>query len=159
MNADEFTEIFRQHLSKVSKYLSYRVDRSAIEDLASEIFLIAWKKRASCPAGSELPWLYRISGFVIANHRRKSLRNYSLQLFDSDLTTPAAEDVFLNDHILQTAWLRLEKKDQTVLALAALEQLKTPEIAVVLGITNNAVSIRLHRARKNLELILKELEG
>ena len=159
MNADEFSETFRQYLPKVSKYLAYRVHRNEIEDLAADVFLIAWKKRDSCPIGAELPWLYRIAGFVLANHRRKSLRNQSLQLFDTDLTTPAAEDVFLADHVLQTAWMRLSRKDQSVLALAALEDLKVTEIAVVLGISINAVSIRLHRARKNLELFLKELEG
>jgi RNA polymerase sigma-70 factor (ECF subfamily) len=159
MDADEFTETFRQYLPKVSKYLAYRVHRNDVEDLAAEIFLIAWNKRASCPKDAELPWLYRISGFVLANHRRKSIRNQSFQLFDTDLTAPAAEDVFLADHVLQTAWIRLEKKDQSILALAALEGLKPAEIAVVLGVSTNAVSIRLHRARKNLEVILKELEG
>ena len=159
MNADEFNETFRKHLAKVSKYLAYRVHRDNVEDLAAEIFLIAWKKQGSCPAGAELPWLYRIAAFVVANHRRKSIRNQSFQLFDTDLASPAAEDVFLNDFVLQKAWLSLEKKDQSVLALAALEQLSISEISLVLGISTNAVSIRLHRARKNLEANLKELEG
>ena len=159
MNADEFTETFRRYLPKVSKFLAYRVHRNDVEDLAAEIFLIAWKKRASCPKGSELPWLYRISGFVLANHRRKSLRNQSFQLFDTDLTVPAAEDVFLADQVLRTAWMRLEKKEQSILALAALEDLKPAEIGVVLGLSTNAVSIKLHRARKKIEAILKELEG
>jgi len=159
MNADEFESRFRQFLPKVAKYLGYRVPSGDVEELASEIFLIAWKKQASCPDGLELPWIYKISGFVVANYRRKSLRNRSLQLFDSDLSSPSAEDVFLADFNLKNAWGQLANRDQTILGLAALEGLSVSEISTALGISNNAVSIRLHRARKNLDLLLKELEG
>lgn len=156
---ENFAETLRRNLPKISKYFSYRVPLGEVEDLTSEVILIAWKKRSRCPQGSELAWLYRISGYVLANHRRKSFRNLTLPLFDSDQTSPSAEEIFLNDHDLKSAWLQLAPKDQTVLALAAFEELDISEIAVVLGVSNNAVSIRLHRARKKLESYLKDIEG
>ncbi|HWT23737.1 MAG TPA: sigma-70 family RNA polymerase sigma factor, partial [Solirubrobacteraceae bacterium] len=45
---------------------------------------------------------------------------------------------------------RLGDKDREVLRLWAWEQLAPREIAVVLGITPNAASVRLHRATKRL---------
>jgi RNA polymerase sigma-70 factor (ECF subfamily) len=156
---EDFAEILRQHAPKIAKYFTYRVPIGEVEDLSSEVILIAWKKRSHCPQGSELPWLYRISGYVLANHRRKNLRNLTLPLFDSDLTSPSAEEIFLNDSALKSAWQKLGSGEQTILALAAFEDLDIPDIAVVLGISKNAVSIRLHRARKKLESILKDIEG
>ena len=157
MNSQQFTETFRQFLPKVSQYLAYRVHANDIDDLASRIFEIAWQKRKSCPDGKELPWLYKISGFVVSNHRRK-VTAISLALFDTDATAPSAEDLVIADLSIKQAWGKLEAKDRTVLALAAYEQLGAAEIALALGISNNAASIRLHRARKNFDSLLKEIE-
>lgn len=157
MNSQEFGDTFRAYLPKVSKYLSYRVNPNDVEDLASRIFEIAWQKRAACPEGKELPWLYKISGFVVSNYRRK-VTAISLSLFDTDATAPSAEDLVITDLALRQAWRNLGAKDRTVLALAAYEELSTSEIAIALGITKNAASIRLHRARKNFDAILKEIE-
>lgn len=158
MNADEFTETFRQYLPKVSKYLAYRVNSNDVEDLASRIFEIAWQKRNTCPAGKELPWIYKISGFVVSNHRRK-VTALSLSLFDTDATAPSAEDLVIADLSIKQAWARLDAKDRAVLALVAYEELTISEISIALGISNNAVSVRLHRARTNFNSLLKDIEG
>lgn len=155
MNTQEFTETFRQHLPKVSRYLAYRVHANDVEDLASKIFEIAWQKRQSCPEGKELPWLYKIAGFVVSNHRRK-VTAISLALFDTDATAPSAEDLVIADLSIKRAWSALSAKDRSILALAAFEQLTVPQIALALGITPNATSIKLHRARKNFETALKD---
>lgn len=155
MNTQEFTETFRQYLPKVSRYLAYRIHANDVEDLASQIFEIAWQKRQSCPEGKELPWLYKIAGFVVSNHRRK-VTAISLALFDTDATAPSAEDLVIADLSLKRAWAGLAAKDRSILALAAFEQLTVAEIAIAIGITPNAASIRLHRARKNFEERLKD---
>lgn len=155
MNDQEFTETFRQYLPKVSRYLAYRVHANDVEDLASKIFEIAWQKRQSCPEGKELPWLYKIAGFVVSNHRRK-VTAISLALFDTDATAPSAEDLVIADLSIKRAWSALSAKDRSILALAAFEQLTVPDIALALGITPNATSIKLHRARKNFETALKD---
>jgi RNA polymerase sigma-70 factor (ECF subfamily) len=155
MNTEEFTETFRQHLPKVSRYLAYRVHVNDVEDLASKIFEIAWQKRQGCPEGKELAWLYKIAGFVVSNHRRK-VTAISLALFDTDATAPSAEDLVIADLSIKRAWSALSAKDRSILALAAFEQLTVPEIALALGITPNATSIKLHRARKNFETALKD---
>jgi RNA polymerase sigma-70 factor (ECF subfamily) len=49
----------------------------------------------------------------------------------------------------------LPEGDQEVLRLAAWESLSHGEIGLVLGITPNAAAIRLHRARRRLEGVLK----
>ena len=54
---------------------------------------------------------------------------------------------------------RLPDTYRTVLLLRDIEELNTHETAVMLGITENAVKIRLHRARQALRALLDERFG
>lgn len=61
-----------------------------------------------------------------------------------------------SDAELHAALRRLRPAEAEVLRLGAWEELAPAQIATVLGISANAVSIRLHRAKKALRA---ELEG
>jgi len=152
-----FVATFRSHLQDISKYLTRRVEVSQVEDLASEIFEIAWRKRDSCPEGFELAWLYKIAGFVVSNHRKKlSRRAITVPLLDHDRSAPSAEDVALDGSSVAQAFDELSAKDRQVLSLLVFEQLSIKEIAVVLGTTENNTSQRLKRARERLANNLKQ---
>jgi RNA polymerase sigma-70 factor, ECF subfamily len=73
-----FERAYSQYLAAVSGYLFRRVERQYVEDLAADVFTIAWSKRASVAEGEELPWLYRIAANVVANHRRKNATGVAL---------------------------------------------------------------------------------
>jgi len=151
MDQDKFVATFRTHLQDVSKYLTRRVEISNVEDLASEIFEIAWRKRESCPEGLELAWLYKIAGFVVSNHRRKlSRRVVMLPLLDHDRSAPSAEDIALDGSGVAIAFDLLSSKDRQVLSLFVFEQLSVKEISVALEISENSTSQRLKRARERL---------
>lgn len=157
MDQVQFVATFRSHLQDISKYLTRRVEISQVEDLASEIFEIAWRKRESCPQGFELAWLYKIAGFVVSNHRRKlSRRAVMVPLLDHDRSAPSAEDVALDGSTVAQAFDELSAKDRQVLSLLVFEQLSIKEIAVVLGTTENNTSQRLKRARERLAKNLKQ---
>ena len=151
MDQERFVATFRSHLQDISKYLTRRVEVSHVEDLASEIFEIAWRKRESCPEGFELPWLYNIAGFVVSNHRKKlSRRAVMVPLLDHDRSAPSAEDVALDGSAVAQAFDKLSAKDRQVLSLLVFEQLSIKEIAIVLGTTENNTSQRIKRARERL---------
>ncbi len=157
MDQVQFVATFRSHLQDISKYLTRRVEISQVEDLASEIFEIAWRKRDSCPEGFELAWLYKIAGFVVSNHRKKlSRRAITVPLLDHDRSAPSAEDVALDGSSVAQAFDELSAKDRQVLSLLVFEQLSIKEIAVVLGTTENNTSQRLKRARERLANNLKQ---
>lgn len=157
MDQVQFVATFRSHLQDISKYLTRRVEVSQVEDLASEIFEIAWRKRDSCPEGFELAWLYKIAGFVVSNHRKKlSRRAITVPLLDHDRSAPSAEDVALDGSSVAQAFDELSAKDRQVLSLLVFEQLSIKEIAVVLGTTENNTSQRLKRARERLANNLKQ---
>ena len=143
-----FDALFTAYRSRV---LAYALRRSAepgdAEDVVAETFAVAWRKLDAIP-DDPLPWLYAVARRVLANQRRGSGRRERLlsRLRVTDVATPwqLGED---RDGPVFAALATLSPADQEVLRLVAWEGLHNPEIADVLGITTNAVAIRLHRAR------------
>lgn len=152
-----FTEVYGRCLPAVSAYLARRVEREAVDDLAADVFAIAWRKRHAVTAGEELPWLYRIASYLVANHRRRqSARISAFAILAAPDSAPSAEDVVLGDLALADAWQALRPRDREVLALAVLEDIPVSALALALGITPNAVSVRLHRAKRALAAALRD---
>ena len=152
-----FERAYSQYLPAVSGYLFRRVERQHVEDLAADVFAIAWRKRASVAEGEELPWLYRIAANVVSNHRRKQATGVvllaSLRPADS---APSAEDIVVADATLAFAWRQLKPAERELLTLALVEDLAPAELAVALGVSMNAATIRLHRARAKLAALLAD---
>ena len=155
-----FREVYRDYVGPIRAYLARRVPFGEVEDLAADVFAVAWKKRASVTSGEELPWLYRIASFVVANYRRKERHRLDvLWLFHEPDTAPAADSFLETDPDLADAWKRLTSAQQELLALVIVEGLALRDVALVMGTTQNALSIRLHRAKKQLAEGLTKLQG
>ena len=143
-----FDALFSDHQRLILAYAIRRTPTLAdAEDVAAETFTIAWRKIEAVPADA-LPWLYAVARRVLANHRRgrSRLERLTALLRVDDVPTPmlAGED---HDGPAFAALASLPPADQELLRLVAWEDLGNQEIAVVLGVTPNAVAIRLHRAR------------
>jgi RNA polymerase sigma-70 factor (ECF subfamily) len=151
VSPEEFTAIYRQLLPQISKYLARRVSPSDVEELASRIFEIAWQKRTQAPSGFELPWLYRIAGYVVSNHRRSEAARASfLAVFRPSDSAPSAEEIALSDLSLSQAWAKLSAAERQVIALSSFEGLDNPSAAAVLEISTNAFGLRLSKAKAKL---------
>lgn len=156
-STEPFVAVYTQHLPAVSRYLARRVDRADVDDLAADVFAIAWRKRGSVTAGEELPWLYRIASYQVANHRRRLAARASVMgLLSVPDSAPSAESLVTADAELARAWGAIAPRDREVLALVVLDELPVSDAAVALGVSANAVSIRLHRAKKALAAALGE---
>lgn len=127
------------------------------EDVAAETFAICWRRLDIVPQANPLPWLYGVARRVLANQRRASGRRERLLsvLKSRDVETPVqlGQDT---DSPPMRALASLSASDQELLRLVAWEELSHADIALVLGITQNAVSIRLHRARARFSEALKD---
>lgn len=158
--ARKLDELFRAHERRVLAYAVRRTPSVAdAEDAAAETFSIAWRKIEVAP-GDALPWLLSIARRVISNQRRGRRRRAWLLL---KLERHAsAESAILperdgSDGPALAALARLRSDDQEILRLVAWDELDHRAVGLVLGITPNAVAIRLHRARKRFrDELLKE---
>lgn len=157
MTPEQFSAIFREHQVAISRYLSRRVALDDVEDLAANVFEVAWRKRAQAELGQELPWLYRIAAFEVANLRRRqnTVANF-LKLQKTIETAPSPEALALLDFDLAQAWKTLSPAEAEVLALVAFEDLSIGDAAKSAGISANAASLRLFKARKKIETALAE---
>lgn len=152
-----FDALFTTHQRAVLAYAMRRTPNVAdAEDVTAETFAIAWRKLGAIPDDEPLPWLYAVARRVLANHRRGSGRRERLAalLRVEDVPTPMrlGEDI---DGPAFSALGALSPSDQELLRLVAWEELGHQQIGQVLGITPNAVAIRLHRARARYAEALK----
>ncbi len=155
MTEQEFNDIFRAHLAETSRFIARRTKAEDVEDLAADLFALAWQKRASIPKGLELPWLYKSARYLISNHNRKQQGRASiLAALKEPETAPSAESIALADIELAAAWKALNAKEQEILALWAFEGLEPKQLAIALEKSENACAIALSRAKAKLTLLL-----
>lgn len=158
---ERFERCYALARDPLARYLARRAAPDAVEDLFAEVMTVAWRRVGDIPEGSELPWLYGVARRVLANHRRASGRLGRLlerlaiveRGVDPGPAPAAAADPGLAD-----ALACLSATDAEVLRLWAWEELAPGEIARALGITANAASIRLHRAKGRLRDALGSLD-
>ncbi len=135
------------------RYAARRTNADAAQDVVADAFLVIWRRLDDVPEGGELPWCYAVARNCLANVERSARRQRGLVTRISRLDPPlAAEDATPDfpDPALHRALARLSYDDRELLRLWAWEELRPADLAVILDTTANAVSIRLHRARKRL---------
>lgn len=155
MTEQEFNEIFRAHLTETSRFIARRTKAEDVEDLAADLFALAWDKRASIPEGLELPWLYKSARYLISNHNRKQQgRATILAGLQEPQSAPSAESIALADLELAEAWKALNSKEQEILSLWAFEGLEPKQLAIALEKSENACAIALSRAKSKLTALL-----
>ena len=151
MTAEEFNRVYRAHLTEITRFLARRLPSESVEDIASDLFEIAWNKRSVIRKGEELTWLYKTARYLISNFRRKQAgRSSILERFREPVAAPSAESIAIADLTMAAAWDSLPEREREVLSLWAFEGLEPNQIALALGQTENAVNIRLSRAKKSL---------
>lgn len=156
---NRFEDLAAEVYEPIQRYIRRRVDADAVDDIVSDVMLTLWRRLEYVPPNARLPWSYGVARRSIANHRRAAGRHLRLvRRVEAEPRTPIVFDLAL-DAELEIALDDLSEGDRDLLHLWAWEQLDPSEIAVALGLTPNAVSIRLHRAknklRENLETARK----
>ncbi len=141
----------------IRQYAARRTDAETAHDVVADSFLAIWRRLDDVPEGGELPWCYAVARNCLANAERSARRQRGLLARIARLDPPQlVEDpsVDLPDPRLHRALALLSPDDRELLRLWAWEDLRPAEIAVILDTTPNAISIRLHRARRRLAELL-----
>jgi RNA polymerase sigma-70 factor, ECF subfamily len=148
--------LFCDHFSAVRSYARRRAPESMVDDVVAETFLVAWRRIDDLP-DEVRPWLLGVARKTLSTQLRSARRRSSLVEKLSAAETPLAfSQADGPDTGLIGALQRLSATDQEVLALAAWEDLRPREAAVVLGVSPAWYRVRLHRAKRRL---LRELEA
>ncbi|ANW21784.1 RNA polymerase sigma factor [Streptomyces clavuligerus] len=141
---------------RVWAYVVSRAGRQVADEVVSETFAIAWRRRADLPA-TPLPWLLGVARNVLRDTVRAQARRESLAAEFHDWTERSAPggtgdiaDDVADRSALLTALTTLADEDREVLVLTAWHGLRPAEAARVVGCSAATLRVRLHRARKRL---------
>lgn len=160
-----------RHLLAVARRI-LRNDQDA-EDAVQQAFLSAFRALPTFKGDCRLTtWLHRIvTNAALMKLRAKSHRpeesiehllprfledGHHVQQF-SDWNMPADSALLKQESAarVRAAIQQLPERYRTVLLLRDIEQIDTAEAAALLGVTPNAVKVRLHRARQALVTLLE----
>ena len=127
--------------------------------MVSETFTVAWRRFDDVPEGeATLPWLLTTARKVLANHRRAAESRMRASLVGPRAGIPDHPEDVVGTASLVQAFNALEERDREALALVAWDGLAPREAAIVAGCSAATFSVRLHRARKRLELLIDEAD-
>jgi RNA polymerase sigma-70 factor (ECF subfamily) len=173
---DEAFETFVRRYSARMLATARRVlgTEDAAQDAVQDAFLSAFKALGQFTGGAKLStWLHRIvlnaALMKLRSRRRKPEESIDelLPRFNAqgEWASPVSHWDTPSEELLQRQEMRglvrrcidrLPEAYRTVLLLRDIEELDTEEAAGLLGITPNAVKIRLHRARQALRTLLEQ---
>ncbi|HVE99299.1 MAG TPA: sigma-70 family RNA polymerase sigma factor [Mycobacteriales bacterium] len=152
-----YRAVFAEVYPKLLAFARRRADPAYVDDVVADTLLVAWRRLDEVPAGGELPWCYAVARRCLANQQRSEARRLGLvQRLGATAVSTAGEAWESEDSGLNAAMADLPQEDRVVLELWAWEDLAPREIATVLGISANAASIRLHRAKRRLRSLLSD---
>lgn len=147
-----FDRLWNVNAGNVRAYLQRRVQPQDVDDLLSEVFVVAWRHRDRKP-NSELPWLYGIGRKVVSTHYRGAQRRNDLEVKLDRQPATHVDELARSDlrGEIADALATLDPDDRELLLLTAWEGLTPKEIAVATGSNSPAVRMRLSRARSRFE--------
>ncbi|MFI5606208.1 RNA polymerase sigma factor [Amycolatopsis sp. NPDC051903] len=162
-----FGELFERHVQAVWNH-AYRLTGSwaAAEDLTSNTFLIAWRKRGELKLvrDSALPWLYTVAGNLARTEHRGARRRLRLLTRIPGAAPVPDHAEAVAEQVDGQARLRavleavrgLPKAQRQVVELCLLGDLSIADAAALLEVAEVTVRSHLSRARGHLRALLDE---
>ena len=167
-----FDALYRKYVAQVYNFAIYELrDQHEAEDATERTFLSAlaalprFEERAASEDGEGSStfrvWLFRIARNVIAERRRRLRRRREAPL-DAALETAAPTDVertVVQRESVASAWRaidRLSGDRRRALVLRFVHELSTHEIAAILGRSEGAVRVLIHRGLRGVARELNE---
>jgi RNA polymerase sigma factor (sigma-70 family) len=162
-DARRFEGLYRRTRADVLAYLVRRcATAEEAADTLAETYLVAWQKLHTLSDDEHARlWLFGVArNLSLRGVRRRRVADALVERVALELR--ASVDPELDEQRDEALWAALDalgERDREIVTLTAWEGLTPREIAVVLGVSANAVRIRLHRARALLKKQLGPSQG
>lgn len=165
-----FGALFDRHARAIGAYAARRVGSEAAQDVLSETFLVAFRRRASFDHTweSARPWLFGIAIRLIRSHRADEVRQWRAIESARGIADRSADgglaraeertDAAIHAGALTRRIEALPARDRETLLLYAWGDLTYEEVAAALRIPVGTVRSRLNRVRRRLAVTANERE-
>ncbi len=157
----EFIKSYEEFADAIFRHCFFRVsNRETALDLTQETFTKTWDYIFSGKEVDDIrSFLYKVAGNLIIDHYRKK-KSTSLDFLQEggfdlrDDTHEKIQDFSEGQEILR-AVEKLDDNHRTVIVMRFVEGFTPKEIASILEVTENVVSVRINRGLKKVRVILK----
>ena len=158
----QFESLYRKYVGQVYSFALYELrDHHAAEDVTEHVFLRAlaglprFEERGDGERSTFRVWLFQIARRAISNERRRSRRRLEAPLEVADALSAADDPATLaaQRDLALRAWdavQRLPAERRRAVVLRFVEEMTTHEIAGVLGRSEGAVRVLMHRALRSV---------
>jgi RNA polymerase sigma-70 factor (ECF subfamily) len=160
----DFYEVYEQHYDRVRGFILATVkNRWVADDLVQETFLRVLQNLAKVRDQAKLSsWIFQIATNLCKDYFRSPSRK--LMCFEDN---PAGElpgesslekeiEKYQTSLLVQDLIKLLPEPLRQVIFLCDIKEESQPEAAALLGITLDNLKVRLHRARKQLKVVIEE---
>ena len=161
-----FSQIYDKYIDKIYRFIFLKVNSQEIaQDLTSETFLRGWESFQTKNEEIEniQAFLYRIARNLVTDHYREKGKAKVISAEYWEVTDPRqnlAEKSLLESDIdnIRMALFSLKEEYQDVIIWHYLDDLPIQEVAKMMGRTEEATRVLLHRALKNLRNVIGKTE-
>jgi RNA polymerase sigma-70 factor, ECF subfamily len=165
--AHDFDAVYTRWFARVVSWVrALGTPDSDMEDVAQEIFIVVRRKLPAFD-GRNLPgWLYRITSWTVSDQRRRAWfknlfqRRGAVSFEEVAAAGPAAADEAEQieaRRLLRQMLARLSQKNRVAFVLFEMEDHSCDEIAALLGVSQNTVTMRVHHARKAMRAMAEKI--
>ena len=163
---EAFGALYDRYFSQIYRFVFSRLrDQTAAEDVTSEVFMKALRSlpRYQDTGRPFTAWLYQIAVNTVNDRYRASRPTVDLdEMYDLAAAGPALEDAAVQRAELRQIWSVVEglpAQQRTALTLKFQEDLKISDIAAVMGKSEGAVKLLIHRGVTRLRTVMKKAEA
>ncbi len=154
----EFTKIYYQYIEKIYRFIFLKVNcEETAKDLTSETFLKTWEKfreKKGNPIKNIQAFLYKTAQNLVINYYRKKMNFVPIEELPlSDPKTNLEEKANKDSDLerIKRALKNLSQEYQNVIVWYYLDGFSIKEISQMIGKSEGAVRVLIHRAIQKLK--------
>jgi RNA polymerase sigma-70 factor (ECF subfamily) len=157
-----FEALYRKYVAQVYSFALYELrDRHAADDITAQVFLRAlagldrFREQTDGPDSSFRVWLFQIARNTLSNERRR-VRRHPATPIDLALEYAGTDDVAAtagNRVESERAWAAIEQLPadrRRAIVLRFVNEMSTREIAEILGKSEGATRVLIHRSLQSV---------
>ena len=154
----EFDEVYKSYWQKVFRLcMGYVNDFELAQDIAQDTFIIIWQELPKFRNESNIgTWIFRIASNNCLRQIEKGKRIIKTDL-PINLKEEPQESIEPKIQLLYKFISELPETDRLIISLE-LENIKQSEIAIIVGLSEVNIRVKIHRIKEKLTQKFKENE-
>lgn len=158
-NLDAMTHIFERYNKRLHNFYFQMIrDKDVCEDMTQTVFYKVIRYRTSYKGGQFVSWIFKIARNVFSDHYQKSKKTSNTENIELAANKNADSKIDKNDDIahLHNALNKLNNEEKELIVLNRFQGIKYDKIAEIVGSSEGAVKVKIHRIIKKLKTVYLE---